>query len=186
MSAQGELPLAGAPAERFPRLSRTLRFPPRLDRCQNCGRLADVGPDSEGYDHTVDGVAVPVLERWREHDDQDQPEPIVIVLCTLCSSRIIEPHPRLYSQLEVWAPLPGAMGICIGCVHQDAERGLRCTHPSMRPTAPELFCAVMLTMPAPMRFHWSGRGAGGRRTGGWATHYTGPVTDCAGRAGVAP
>jgi hypothetical protein len=47
------------------------------------------------------------LSRWMEHDFRDQPEPRCVVLCWLCSNKLIEPHPRLYKKLADNEPFPG-------------------------------------------------------------------------------
>jgi hypothetical protein len=55
--------------------------------------------------------------RWQEHDQQDRPQPIYLVLCKECSDRLIEPHERLYRPLDKWAPALGAMRFCLHCAN---------------------------------------------------------------------
>jgi hypothetical protein len=51
----------------------------------------------------------PGIYAWVEHDGDDQPEPIVVMLCTDCSDRLIEPYPRLYRRLARNEPCAGIM-----------------------------------------------------------------------------
>ena len=95
----------------WPRLSETLSFDRELDTCQACGRWEVV------------------LSVWQEHDDNDQPEQVYLVLCDACSDGIIDPHPRLYRRLARFEPAPGAMACCVGCQHLSE---LRCTNPAMQ------------------------------------------------------
>lgn len=165
---QVELPI---PGERWPRLSTSLPHPRRLDACQRCGLGASEDLGSEGYERTAEGVAIEVLPRWVEHDDQDQPEPIVVVLCTPCSEKVIEPHPRLYERLPLFKPFPGAMGICVGCGHQE---GLRCRSPSAKVNGgPGM--RVEFSLPA---VYFVDGIRGGRRTGWRMERYKGPATAC--------
>ncbi len=75
-------------------------------------------------DAEVRGVHV-----WQECDDADQPEPIAVLLCPSCSTRIIEPHPRLYYVLPFNEPFAGTMGLCVSC---RLRVGVRCTHPDLK------------------------------------------------------
>ena len=83
--------------ERWPRLSITLPDKRHPTTCQACGGSRD---DLESE-----------LTVWREHDDRDRPEPILVVLCENCNrdlapdgsakrktrtKTMIEAHPRLY------------------------------------------------------------------------------------------
>lgn len=176
MSAQTELPI-GPAAERWPRLSRSLPFPRRLDRCQACG----LGPDPAGR-RGIGGTETPpggepfaTLPRWMEHDDQDRPEPIVVVLCDPCAERIIEPHPRLYDRVPLYKPFPGAMGICVGCTHNDR---LACRSPEARFNGGP---GLEIEHPPQGVMHICTRGRGGGRGGGWIELYSGPATACSGR-----
>jgi hypothetical protein len=144
--------------ESWPRLSETLPGAPSLDACMNCQRTW------EECD----------LSRWQEHDDQDQPEPVIFVLCTPCSRAIIDPHPRLYRQLPRNEPMPGAMLLCEGCPHRD---GLGCRHPDLKANGgPGL--AIMAPRPT-VAFVDGTRG--GKRTGWKETWWPGPPTRCKGR-----
>lgn len=95
----------------WPKLSETLPFERRPDRCQGCG----VGGDA--------------LKSWRECDEADLKTPVIVVLCRRCSDAIIEPHPRLYWEVLKGEPLPGAMPVCSDCPHRD---GLDCKCPLAR------------------------------------------------------
>lgn len=79
--------------------------------CQSCGRGDPTKP-----------VGNLKLQRWQEHDHNDQPENRVIVLCEACSKRVIEPHPRLYRSLNPNDPWPGCMAICVDCRLRDGVR----------------------------------------------------------------
>lgn len=92
----------------WPRLSESLAGPRDPDRCQACG------------------AAWQDLGIWQEHDQADRPEPVFVVLCMPCSRRLIDPHPRLYAQLDPNAPAPGVMALCHDCRHRD---GTRCACP---------------------------------------------------------
>ena len=87
----------------WPRLSDTLTAPRHPERCQSCGGAGD--------------------QRWQECDQYDRPEAIIVTLCSACSGRLIEPHPRLYRALRQHQPWPGCMPLCVACVHRD---GVRC------------------------------------------------------------
>jgi hypothetical protein len=89
------------------------------DRCFRCGCEFKGRPD-----RTV----------WREHDDNDRPEMVFVVLCLACADRIIDPHPRLYARLDRNEPAPGVMAICRGCDHQVAYR---CKSPRARASGGE-------------------------------------------------
>lgn len=39
------------------------------------------------------------LVRWQEHDEDDVPEMIIVVLCHECSAILIEKHLRLYADV---------------------------------------------------------------------------------------
>ena len=90
----------------WPRLSEDLPLnDPR--ECHQCGVLRD-------------------LAIWQESDTADVPEARYIVLCERCSDAIIEPHPRLYRRMVENEPAPGAMPICLNCMHR---AGSQCWHP---------------------------------------------------------
>lgn len=158
--------MAKNPPKPWPRLSVTLtegRKAPNV--CQSCGVVLPFADDQRCH--------------WQEHAPDDEPERIVVVLCKECSDRLIDPHPRLYRQLERWEPWPGAMRLCISCIHRD---GVDCTHGDLKANGGP---GLGMTMPKPTTGMWDGCGKDGRRTGGTFVHYDGPVSHCAGRA-VAP
>ena len=82
----------------WPKLSQTLKHEQSPAICQSCGERA--------------------TRRWRECDDKDRATAVVVCLCDECSGTIVEPHPRLYREMPVAEPWPGAMGVCIKCVHR--------------------------------------------------------------------
>lgn len=135
-------------------------FPRHPDVCQSCG-----------------ATTLEERNRWQECDEEDLPEPIVVVLCTSCSDRLIEKHPRLYHQLERNQPWPGAMPLFVECGFRCA---LRCSHPDLKANGGP---GLRLKAPPKLTGFWDGRGGpkGGKRVGGMFTHYTGPVASCAGR-----
>lgn len=90
-------------------------------KCQLCG-----GTNGR---HGIPGIIRHSVDRWQEHDHHDKPEPRVIVLCDKCARRCIEPHPRLYNQLQDNQPWPGCMELCVNCKHRS---GVSCTHPSAK------------------------------------------------------
>jgi len=96
----------------WPRLTETLGGPIAPNRCQSCGRCHEERN---------------ALARFQECDDRDQGEQLVVVLCRLCSERLVEKHPRLYRQLEDARPWPGCMGVCLSCRHRE---GVTCTSPA--------------------------------------------------------
>ncbi len=112
------------PRHPWPKLSETLPYPRDPRRCQACGAVGD------GNRVPRDGAAcLPALHRWREHDEADRPTAVVVVLCAGCSDRMIGPHPRLYSRLHDFEPVPGSMALCEECACRD---GLRCTHGDLK------------------------------------------------------
>lgn len=90
-----------------PGLSQTLHFFPAPDICQSCG----------GSDH---------LTAWRECDEWDKPTAVAVVLCAKCSKKLIDPHPRLYVQLQEHQPFPGVMELCLDCPMRE---GVSCKSP---------------------------------------------------------
>jgi len=137
----------------MPRLSETLPGPRILTMCQAC----------MGTDVT--------LEKWMEHDAQDKPEPIVVVLCVHCAGQLIDPHPRLYRRLHEWEPMPGAMPLCADCLHCD---NLHCRNPRAQINGGP---GLSMTFPKPGHVHLC-RGPGGS---GWVNLWRGPVSACNGR-----
>ena len=137
----------------MPRLSDELTGPVDPEHCQSCGFDAD-------------------LTRWREHDDRDQPESIVVVLCRRCADRLIEPHPRLYAALADAEPHTGSMRICIPCRYRD---GVLCAHPSAKANGGP---GVVLTIAKPTRMHIL---RSPRRLSGWMTMWPREASACAQR-----
>ena len=137
--AQPEQPLQPKP---WPRLSETLPFPRHPNVCQSCGKETDV----------TDGVGA---HAWQEHDDNDQPEAIVVMLCRACSARLIEPHPRLYNRLDTNQPWPGIMDFCLTCWWRS---DVRCRHPHAKANGGR---GVTITVRKPTVAHVNmGRGRG--------------------------
>jgi hypothetical protein len=104
-------------------------------KCQLCGHF-----------DPLEGIKVgrSALARWQEHDHHDRPEHRLIVLCEICSKRVIKPHPRLYERLMPAAPWPGCMAICVDCKLRD---GTRCTSPDAKWNGG---AGVMLTIEKPL------------------------------------
>lgn len=105
--------------------------------CQQCGgsNLANHG----------NGIMRLSLDRWQECDHNDKPEAKILVLCNVCSKRMIQPHPRLYHKLDTNAPWPGCMALCVDCTHRD---GIRCAHPQAKANGGK---GVMLQLSKPVR-----------------------------------
>jgi hypothetical protein len=136
-------------------LSETLPFDPHPARCQSCG---------------IPGTRD--LRRWRECDPEDLPTAVVVVLCGPCEKRLIEPHPRLYIQLQMNEPAPGCMGICCHCINR---RGTACGHYRAKANGGP---GVELTYPQPTAMHVC---RSPRRLSGIVTIWPGKVTACDGR-----
>jgi hypothetical protein len=144
-------------SESWPKLSETLPGPVTPDRCQSCGAWGDT-------------------DRWREHDEHDQPTPVVVVLCRPCSDKIIEPHPRLYARLQGNEPHAGAMPLCLDCQHRD---GTRCAHPGARANGGP---GIEIYIKQPYRVHVC---RSPRRLSGWETLWPAPAQGCSGKEPVA-
>lgn len=142
---------APEPGETWPRLSRTLTGPKVPDQCQNCGGPADLGV-------------------WREHDEDDKPGPIVVVLCLECSDRLIVPHPRLYGELDRNEPWPGVMTLCINCAHR---AGVTCPRAKVNGGP-----GMMITAPNAQRFHVS---RSPRSQSGFIRYWPSRATECSER-----
>lgn len=148
----------------WPRLTEQLppgEWDPGEDyrHCQRCYRYGEFGED---------------LYAWQEHDDRDRREPRAVVLCVDCSDDLIEPHPRLYRRLKAWAPMPGVMDLCQGCVHRD---GYLCRHPDLTINGGT---GLEVTHPAPYQAMVTRPGPKGRRCSRERI-WQGPPTGCAGR-----
>lgn len=107
------MPKPPPPTKPWPRLSDELTHDRNPCTCQACGMA----------------VAPTAREVWIECDHDDQPTNIVVVLCPRCARRVIEPHPRLYRQMDTNAPHPGTMLLCYACVNR---HGLECVHPDAK------------------------------------------------------
>ena len=109
---------------------------------------------------------------WREHDDNDQPTGVVICLCRQCSDRLIEPHPRLYGQLDQNEPAPGAMPwLCEGCMYRN---GLTCGCPDSKWNGGK---GMGIVIKLPSRGFACSRGHGCRSIVSWPE----PARSCEGR-----
>lgn len=148
-----------------PGLSATLEGPRDPRRCQSCGAS-----------HSI----LTPLARWLEHDEWDRvpDRPGVVVLCRECSDRLIEPHARLYRQLDPGEPFPGCMSVCLDCVRRD---GTSCTSLVAKLNGgPGLDYEHTVK---PMWAHIDGV-RGGRRFGETRWLYTGRVLSCSGKETV--
>jgi len=129
------------PAATWPRLSETLEGPKHPRFCQSCGAERPPEAPDEATAHDGDDAAVadttfqsvvremrppPGVYGWQEHDGRDEPEPIAVMLCTTCSSDLIDRHPRAYVRISRRAPFPGIMDLCLDCRYR---AGVTCTHP---------------------------------------------------------
>ena len=137
----------------WPKLSVTLPHPANPHLCQQC----------QGTKNLV---------VWIEHDAADQPTSTLIVLCRRCSDIIIPPHPRLYSEAPVNAPIPGAMALCIDCLNRD---GLRCRMAKVNGGP-----GITVTAAKPLVIHVDGS-KGGKRWSRWIHDYSTPPSACTGR-----
>jgi len=143
----------------WPKLSANLPGLRRPNHCQACDQ----------FTHKT-------LELWREHDDNDQPTPIVVCLCHACAEQIINPHPRLYSPIEKNTPVPGAMeDLCTTCVHR---ADLTCKNPLLKANGGQGL--TIITPEPPTTGFWDGCDKSGRRTGGRLVLYSAPAIYCEG------
>lgn len=138
----------------WPKLSVTLPHKASPHLCQQCESTRN-------------------LVLWIEHDSADQPTSTLISLCRECSDTIISPHPRLYAEAPVNAPIPGAMALCVECVHRD---GLRCRMAKVNGGP-----GITITAAKPLVAHIDGRDPKtGRRWSRWIHDYSTPPSDCSG------
>lgn len=137
----------------WPRLSETLTGPKSPIHCQSCGLVS-----------TRD------LSRWQEHDQADQREPIVVVLCERCSTKLIEPHQRLYRRLPRNEPFPGSMRLCIDCGRRE---GVTCMSDLLRRNG-----GPGLPMPAPDATAFVDGVRNGRRYGARTQVWSRETTQC--------
>jgi len=172
-------------AAAWPRLSEDLAGPRHPHACQSCGRAAppasstkpvDIPEDPSDDDarrmgdeviRALEAARTRPLRAWQEHDDEDRPETIAVVLCRACSSRLINPHPRLYQELALNQPFAGVMDLCVSCRFRD---GVRCAHPDLKANG-----GPGLVIPSPPVAHVCGRFAGPS-----GNVYLHPPTSCAG------
>jgi hypothetical protein len=153
MTAQQLPPLA---ERRKPGLSQTLHFFPHPEECQSCGA-------HEGVEDW--------FTRWRECDELDKPTMAVVVLCSRCSKKLIEAHPRLYVPLGKFEPFPGVMELCVDCRLRD---GVSCRSPLAKHNGgPGMKVAALEPTKAYLNF------GGGR--GQFVKMYRSEPTSCAGR-----
>jgi hypothetical protein len=154
-SAMKSAPQAQLP---WPRLSQDLGGTKHPNLCQSCGAEHDLS----------DGIG---SKRFQEHDDEDQPEPIVLVLCRDCQARLIDPHPRLYRRLDPNEPWPGCMTLCLDCRHRT---DVTCTHPDLKSNGGP---GLTITMRKPITAHVTMA----RGRGYWSRIFLEPPTACAGK-----
>lgn len=123
----------------WPKLTETLSPLWNLDECQSCNQR----------------VEQPLY--WREHDDNDGPTLRGIVLCKACADSIIEPHPRLYSQISIATgePFPGLMPVCDECRWRGHGR---CLNPNLTANGGP---GLSLHFPRPTAAFVCRRGGGG-------------------------
>ncbi len=170
------------PAATWPRLSKDLPGPRHPHVCQSCGRYAappapaelPADPSDDDAKRMGDEVMqawesarTRPLRAWQEHDDEDRPEPIAVVLCRVCGRRLIGPHPRLYQELALNQPFAGVMELCVSCRFRN---GVRCAHPDLKANG-----GPGLAIPSPSFAHVCGRLAGPS-----GDVYLHPPTSCAG------
>jgi hypothetical protein len=116
------------------------------------------------------------VQTWIEHDAADQPERKFVVLCRQCSDAIIPPHPRLYAEAPVNAPIPGVMAICFECIHR---QGTACICPAAKFNGG---AGIQVTAAKPLVCHIDGRDPkSGKRFGRWIHDYSTPPSACTGR-----
>jgi hypothetical protein len=142
-------------------LSATLPFPRRPDTCQACGLVANA-------------LAQGDLTVWVECDPWDRATtpPVYVVLCRRCSTRLIDPHPRLYMGRDVRAPNLGAMALCTDCA---LRSGLDCGAALARQNGGAGMAITYATAPVFAHVSVSPRSASGFRT-----LYREPPTACDG------
>lgn len=139
----------------WPKLSETLTGPRDPDHCQSCGEWGDAQP-------------------WCECDEKDTPTETHLMLCSECAEKIIEKHPRLYLDRHRNAPIPGAMQLCVDCIHRDA---LRCACPDAHRNGG---CGIKIEHAEPSVIFMDGT-KGGRRCGWTEMRYGCPPKSCSGR-----
>ena len=91
------------------------------------------------------------------------------MLCQKCSKRLIEPHARLYRQLQRNEPFPGVLDLCVDCRHRD---GTRCTSPDLKANGGE---GVLILIKKPVVAHVC---RSPRRLSGVVQMWTESATSC--------
>ena len=152
----------------MPKLSEQLTRPRAPGVCGSCGEI-ELSPGSYAPAR-AEPAPVP-HRRWRECDEFDRPTATVVVLCGLCSEKLIDPHPRLYHDILGFTPFPGTCPVCSDCPHR---RGLDCTRAKLNGGP-----GVEMISPEPARVHIHRRGKGARS--GWEEIYPGWPIDCSGK-----
>ncbi|HEX8833972.1 MAG TPA: hypothetical protein VF719_07210 [Abditibacteriaceae bacterium] len=154
----------------MPRLSVDLPFEKHPEKCQGCG-VVERPEDARRIRPEV------LLTRWREHDEDDVPEYVIVVLCQKCSDKLVEKHPRLYDDLAQNLACAGCMAVCVDCRHRS---GTNCTHPGAKCNGG---AGLYLLQKPPSIMFVDGRFGkkGGRRGGFRMEVYSEPVKSCSGR-----
>lgn len=134
--------------EQWPKLSADLPYPRSPVSCQSCGQ--------------VDDSDVCALERWIECDEWDRVTKTLVVLCSPCSRRLIDPHPRLYMHVDAREPRPGSFPLCADC---RLREDLRCTSPRAKANGGP---GVEVTVKAPTSVHLNYGGGRGRFAQMWS------------------
>lgn len=153
--------MSARPSESWPRLTETLTAALPAGNAPEFGACLSCGAHVRNY-------------LWQEHDHLDRPEPRFLWLCVKCSDELIEPHVRLYAQLDSNAPAPGAMGICNACEWRAAGR---CTCPTARVNGG---AGIRIKASRPCVAFVDGV-RNGRRSGWRQLFYAESPTDCTGR-----
>jgi hypothetical protein len=134
------------------------------------GKLSETLPGFTPGQCQLCGHKLPLIY-WQECDEDDQPTRVFVPLCQECSDRLIEPHPRLYRETSPNTPMPGAMPICLGCIHSN---NLQCQSPVAKFNGgPGLEYEPKGQMVHLCRSP--------RRLSGWHYMAEGPVTKCSGK-----
>jgi hypothetical protein len=146
----------------WPKLSETCRFENHPESCKNCGQGIATGLEDTD------------LLRWQECDENDKTTSVVVILCRACSDKLIEPHPRLYSELPEMGPFPGIMPMCVAC---KLRKGITCTSPLLTANGGP---GMHIRGPQPDRGFWDGT-KNGKRVGGMFVRYPHHPRECEGR-----
>jgi hypothetical protein len=143
----------------WPRLTEELTGPRHPNLCQSCGAEDRSAMKAEGIG----------TKRFEEHDDMDQPEHRIVVLCRACQRDLIDAHPRLYRRLDANEPWPGCMDLCLDCRHRT---GVTCAHPTLKANGGT---GLQITTRRPTTAHINL----GRGRGYWTRLYPEAPTACA-------